>query len=153
MKHAPNCAIAEKLSEDCSCRPPTVWLINQPLKWVDEKLVRWQPLETLENFGKVVSILPDGSPPAFLDGYMTILREKLSEWRDGDFLACSGDLTLLAAAGIIIGGIVGGKGQIRTLKWSKKHQSYELAVLNLGESARPAPTSALTSSTLTGDDQ
>lgn len=131
MNHAPNCEVAEKLGEDCTCAQPTVWLINESLKWVDEKLVRHLPLETLKNFGTVVRCLPDGNPPAFLDGYVAILREKLAAWRDGDFIACVGDSVLLVAAAVIVGGLVGGKGEVRTLKWSRKYQTYEMVVIIL----------------------
>lgn len=116
-----------------ACDVPTVFLINEPLKRNHEgELERWLPLGSLLNFGEVVRVLPDGSPPASLDGYLAILREKLAGWRDGDMIALVGDQTLLAAAAIIVGGITGGRGKVKVLKWERRQESYAPVVLNLG---------------------
>lgn len=84
------CPKCKKPAKDCrerggayACDVPTVWLVNEPLKRnFDGDLERWLPLGTLAAFGDVVRCLPDGSPPASLDGYLAILREKLDGWRD-----------------------------------------------------------------------
>lgn len=111
---------------------PIVWLVNEPLKYNDEgELARWLPLDSLANFGKVVRCLPDGSPPTPLDGYIAILKEKLSRWKDGDFLVCVGDQTLLVAAAMIVGNIADTKSKPRVLKWERRKDSYAPVVLNL----------------------
>lgn len=112
---------------------PIVWLINEPLKRLDGgELERWLPLGSLITFGEVVRVLPDGSPPASLDGYVAILREKLAPWRDGDMIALVGDLTLLTAAAIVVGGITGGRGKVKVLKWERRLESYAPVILNFG---------------------
>lgn len=132
------CPKCKKPAKDCrerggayACDVPTVWLVNEPLKRnFDGDLERWLPLGTLAAFGDVVRCLPDGSPPASLDGYLAILREKLDGWRDGDMLVCVGDQTLLVAAAMMIGAKTGGRGRMRVLKWERRQNSYAPVVLN-----------------------
>lgn len=134
------CRERKKPVEECrerggasACDVPTVYLINEPLKrTIDGDLERWLPLGSLINFGKVVRVLPDGSPPASLDSYLEILRAKLAGYRDGDFIALVGDLTLLTAAAVVVGGITGGRGKLKVLKWERRLESYAPVVLNFG---------------------
>lgn len=135
-----NTALARETLYATDENAPAVWLINEPLRWSDNNtLERWMPLETLANFGRVIRVLPDGFPPAKLDGYTQMLREALEDWRDGDFLACIGDQLLLIATAFMIGGMMGGAGTIKTLKWSRKHATYEIVVINIGPSTAAKP--------------
>lgn len=116
-----------------------VYLINEPLKRdPDGELVRWLPMESLAKFGEVVRVLPDGSPPAALDGYLGILAERLGDWRDGDYLVCVGDQTLLVAAAAILGSYLAPGEKLRVLKWERRQESYAPVVLNVAAPAEKA---------------
>jgi hypothetical protein len=112
--------------------PSKVYVINEPLKKdaATGAMAKWLPMESAAAFGEVVEVLPPGSPPAALDGYVAILRERLKDFREDDYLVLVGDQSLLVAAAAIVGWSDAGK--LRVLKWSRNANAYEPLLLNFG---------------------
>lgn len=97
------------------------------------ELERWLPLESAADFGQVVKLTPDGSPPANLAPWIEAIDRGLDAWQDGDYLVLVGDQALLAYAASVIGeeinASVGDLGNpapvLRLLKWSRHKGGYE----------------------------
>jgi len=114
-------------------RPPRVFIINEPLKKDLEtgELEPFLPMESAANFGDVVKVTPDGSPPGNLKPYLAMLREKLADFREEDYLVLVGDQALLVAAAAIVG--TSETGKLRVLKWERRLNAYAPLVLDTGE--------------------
>lgn len=104
-----------------------VFIANEPLRKNDETgaYERFLPMESAANFGEVVKLTPDGSPPGNVAPWLKMIREGVeASWADGDFLVLVGDPVLLAYAAYAIADATAEGGTLRVLKWERRQHSY-----------------------------
>lgn len=121
----------DRIKRADDARSPKVFVVNEPMRRnpVTREFERWLPMATAGNFGEVVELLPPGSPPANLAGYVALLERGLESFREGDYLVCVGDQPLLVVAAALIGARLGG-AKFKVLKWERRSEAY--APLSLG---------------------
>ena len=103
---------------------PKVYAPQQPSKF-DQSTKLWIPtmdLTPAEAFGELIIILPNGVSRMQTAPLVTVIKEKMQDYRHEDWLLCVGDPSLIAAAACVAAKTTG--GILRLLKWDKRLASY-----------------------------
>jgi hypothetical protein len=84
----------------------------------------WIPtvnLRPAEKFGELVTLLPPNANQLHLAPLVTVMRERMGDVTDEDYILALGDPSLIGAASAIM---VRKTGKLRMLKWDRETQDY-----------------------------
>lgn len=121
-----------------------VFIVNEPLRRDDAtgEYVRFLPMESAADFGRVIKLTPDGNPGSNAREWMNKIRAGLEkDWEDGDFIVLVGDQAMLAYAASVVGEYIAERDAnglsmptLRFLKWERRKGAYVPLVLREAES-------------------
>ena len=103
---------------------PLVFVVQNQHRYdnVGKKFVPKYDLDPARVFGDLVELLSPTASPFHFDNVKEELIEKLSHYRDGDFILCVGNPALMMAVGAIAASF--NEGRVAALQWSGKDQRY-----------------------------
>ena len=84
----------------------------------------WIPtvnLRPAERFGELVAVLPPNANQLHLAPLITVLRERMADITDQDYVLALGDPSLIGAASALM---VRKTGKLRMLKWDRETHDY-----------------------------
>ena len=85
-----------------------------------------------QKYGEIKVLLREDSQIIFSpDPVMFSLRQKLKDFKEGDYLLLTGDPAIILIAGIIASDITNGK--VNLLKWDRQERMYYPIKINLYE--------------------
>ena len=85
-----------------------------------------------QKYGEIKVLLREDSQIIFSPGpVMFSLRQKLKDFKEGDYLLLTGDPAIILIAGIIASDITNGK--VNFLKWDRQERMYYPIKINLYE--------------------
>ena len=85
-----------------------------------------------QKYGEIKVLLREDSQIIFSPGpVMFSLRQKLNDFKEGDYLLLTGDPAIILIAGIIASDITNGK--VNLLKWDRQERMYYPIKINLYE--------------------
>ena len=85
-----------------------------------------------QKYGEIKVLLREDSQIIFSPGpVMFSLRQKLKDFKEGDYLLLTGDPAIILIAGIIASDITNGK--VNLLKWDRQERMYYPIKINLYE--------------------
>ena len=99
-----------------------VFVVCEPTLKRGDQFVPAFDLTPAAEYGEPIVLLQ--SPQSFLSASMTVklLREKLVDFSDEDYLVPIGDPALMCATAMVCS--AANKGRVRMLKWDRKLQKY-----------------------------
>ena len=85
-----------------------------------------------QKYGEIKVLLREDSQIIFSPGpVMFSLRQKLKDFKEGDYLLLTGDPAIILIAGIIASDITNGK--VNLLKWDRQERMYYPIKINLNK--------------------
>ena len=107
----------------------TVYVVQEPYKYVDGVPTAKIDLRAAMEFGDVVILAPPGNTLLNTEPILRTMRDKLREFSDDDLILPLGDPALIMAVGSIAARA--NNGRVRVLRWDKKRQAYHTITLNI----------------------
>lgn len=103
---------------------PRVFVVQNQHKWDDthQRFVPKFDFSSAEAFGELVYLLSPTAAPFNSAPVIRELREKLREYRDGDYLLLVGNPALILAVGAVAASY--NSGRVSVLQWSGKDHRY-----------------------------
>lgn len=101
----------------------TVWVTNEPYHRVENGAMQAKfNLTPAAAFGTLEILIPAGNSLISSVPTVRILREKLKDFSDNDYLLPVGDPAVMMAAGAIAAEV--NHGRIKLLRWDRIQQQY-----------------------------
>jgi hypothetical protein len=108
----------------------TVFVVQEPFKFVDGVPVSKVDLRPAMEFGELEILAPAGNTLLNTVPLIRSLRDKLRNFSDDDLILPMGDPAIIMLVGIIAAEV--NHGRIRVLRWDKKRQEYHTITLQTG---------------------
>lgn len=106
------------ITQEAKMRNPVTGVMENRLK-----------LEDMYLYGKPIYLFPFGKLTMGFDSVVAILKERLRNFDDGDYLLPTGDPALMmAAAGVAL---EYNSGRAQVLRWDRKARDYDVIKLDL----------------------
>lgn len=106
-----------------------VFVPQEPMRRKGRDLVPLYNITPAALYGDLIPLLGSSRLPAFADGSIQVIKMKLCNFDDDDYILMIGDL--IAIAGAVHFAALANRGQVNILKWEKRLNGYVKSTLNL----------------------
>lgn len=103
---------------------PKCYILQETMKWdpIKESMVPVMDFKKVLEYGTPIVCLPTGNISFSPGPTIDLLREKLKDFTDNDYIVSVGDPSAIFIAAMILSDI--NRGKCNLLKWDKKSKRY-----------------------------
>lgn len=99
-----------------------VYIPQQPMRRTANGLASMHDFTPALEFGMLNVLLPNAGPPPSMEPVIAVLKRKLADFTDDDYILATGDPAVIGAATVVAAWF--NNGRVKMLRWDRSMSMY-----------------------------